>query len=590
MTTPEQDEQLTVLDWARRYVARGWSVIPISKATKRPLVKWAEYQSRRATDAELRQWFDGTDANIAVLTGPVSGIVVLDVDTYKGGDADGLLEGAPTPLVADTPRGGKHLLYHAPSGSLPNAVEVLPGVDVRGTGGYVLVHPSTNSEGKAYTWSDPMAEPGPLPSDWVQSLQSANRQVDEQGDQVPWVVQLMEGVTAGGRNDAAARLAGYFLSKGMAKDIVLATLETWDERNTPPLGYKELHQTVESVWRKERRTAKGASAGTDEPGGTFSALTLDEFMRAYGAQEVQWTVPEWLPRSTVAMVVAAPESYKTWITFDLAVSVASGKDFLGKYPVERQGPVLIVQQEDFTGATAERLGLIINARCNPYPGELFLPPSLPIYLHTERQLRFDNKDVLAGVEEFIARVRPELVIIDPMYSVAVEGDEFLSKTVQHMRVLKQWRDEYKCSFMLVHHTRKGASDGTKREDGWGSQFLNAFLETGYQVRRTEDMDTGVQLRRHFKAARGHKEIVLEFNIDTEIEYPIYEVAVHDGVIRDPSEIIVDLLAQYGHLTVDQLQDSTAFTTKKLRDALRFLQDEKKIHYDRKLRAYKMGAA
>lgn len=572
------------LKMARQYVARGWSVIPIRRDTKVPAVQWKEFQSRRPTDDELVHWFDKDLHNVAVVTGSVSGVSVIDIDTHKGGDVNAIWSACETGLVVSTPRGGAHLYYVNPAGGLPNRAGVLEGVDVRGEGGYVLAPPSTNSAGTEYAWSL-YDTASPLPGAWLDDLRGSSKSKDK--DDTPgWVGQLLEGLSEGGRNDACARLAGYFIGKGLPKDVVVATLEGWNERNGPPLSYKEIVTTVDSVWRKEKTAYRTGTSNTEE-GGTFNTLTLDDFMRKYAQQEMQWTVPDWLPRSTIAMIVAAPESFKTWITFDLAVSIACGGKFLGTYQVERPGPVLLVQQEDFTGATAQRLGLIISERTRPAPDGIFLPPSLPIHLHVERQLRFDNKEVLDAFVGAIERIRPELVVIDPMYSVAVENDDYLSKTVQHMRVLKQLRDEYGCSFLLVHHTRKGATDGTKREDGWGSQFLNAFLETGLQVRRVEDADNTVTLRRHFKAAAGKEERRLAFTIDTESFPNVYKIReMADDDEQAKADKVLHEISTNGHLTVDQLQELTGFIGKTLRAALKSLQDGGFVVYDKKLQAYK----
>lgn len=42
---------------ARSYPARGWSVIPMEARTKRPLVRWQEFQSRHASPDYISRWF-----------------------------------------------------------------------------------------------------------------------------------------------------------------------------------------------------------------------------------------------------------------------------------------------------------------------------------------------------------------------------------------------------------------------------------------------------------------------------------------------------------------------------------------------------
>ena len=69
---------------AAEYVERGWSVIPLRG--KRPAIpSWTEYQTRRPTQDEIRSWFSNssgsTPPNIGIVTGSISGLVVVDCDT-----------------------------------------------------------------------------------------------------------------------------------------------------------------------------------------------------------------------------------------------------------------------------------------------------------------------------------------------------------------------------------------------------------------------------------------------------------------------------------------------------------------------------
>lgn len=123
---PKQENE--VLSFALRYLELGFSIIPVrgkyysggnESLSKSPLIKWSEFQHRHPTEEEVRLWFSRyPHANIAVITGAISGIVVVDFDSEEAvrwAKQEGLLN---TPLVK-TAR-GLHAYYSHPGGQLQN--------------------------------------------------------------------------------------------------------------------------------------------------------------------------------------------------------------------------------------------------------------------------------------------------------------------------------------------------------------------------------------------------------------------------------------------------------------------------------------
>ena len=144
-----------MLDEALRYRELDLSVIPVSKS-KKPLIKWEEYQKRLPTEDEIRSWWTKhPNANIGIVTGSVSGIAVIDIDQKEGHYAirEYLGDTNSVPTVS-TPRGGQHLYYKAPNPCPRNNARLIPGCDFRGEGGYVVAPPSmgTAEGSRGYVW------------------------------------------------------------------------------------------------------------------------------------------------------------------------------------------------------------------------------------------------------------------------------------------------------------------------------------------------------------------------------------------------------------------------------------------------------
>jgi len=250
-----------MLDAALSYAALGWSVIPLQPRGKRPLLpSWAEYQTRRATEEEVREWFTRwPDANLGIVTGAVSGLVVLDLDGPEAVQAVRERGGLPPAPCVVTGKGYHYYLSH-PGQSVQNAASLagIKGFDVRGDGGYVVAPPSIHHSGRFYRWAkwrstdDVVLAPYP---EWLLEMLANRGQgaiISSQTDP-GWVESLLRGVHEGQRDDAATRLAGHFLGKDLPESEVLVLLLAWNQRNTPPLPDREIEKCVRSVVSRESR-------------------------------------------------------------------------------------------------------------------------------------------------------------------------------------------------------------------------------------------------------------------------------------------------------------------------------------------------
>jgi len=135
-----------------------WPVFPANGA-KEPLMTKRGLYDASTDERRIRAWWrERPDANVAVPTGAVSGIVVIDADGEVGkANAEGLLgEDALTALQVVTGRGGRHYYFEHPGEGrrvYNSAGKIAPGIDVRGDGGYVVLPPSRTTG--AYRWQNP---------------------------------------------------------------------------------------------------------------------------------------------------------------------------------------------------------------------------------------------------------------------------------------------------------------------------------------------------------------------------------------------------------------------------------------------------
>jgi hypothetical protein len=164
--------EITILDAALEYAARGWHVFPAPREEKKSH-KAERYSDGRKWGATVdpdeirRDWQRWPKANVGIATGPKSGFFVIEADTMEGHGVDGvgnlqaLIEqhgGLPPSIEALSPSGSRHIYFRWPDGVIfsNSAGQVAAGVDVRGDGGMVIGVPSVKpGKDLPYRWLNP---------------------------------------------------------------------------------------------------------------------------------------------------------------------------------------------------------------------------------------------------------------------------------------------------------------------------------------------------------------------------------------------------------------------------------------------------
>jgi RecA-family ATPase len=147
---------------------QGWVCIPIPLGQKRPQIKWAHYRDQPPSPEVVRAWAR-QKSNVGILTGSVSGIVVLDLDN-DAAIAEAEARGLPTTVMVGTGR-GRHYYFRHPGYPVRNGVCLFEGADFRGDGGLVVAPGSVHEIGTEYAWitSPNLVEIADMPA-WLVDL------------------------------------------------------------------------------------------------------------------------------------------------------------------------------------------------------------------------------------------------------------------------------------------------------------------------------------------------------------------------------------------------------------------------------------
>lgn len=233
----KMDRITSELEFAQKYIKLGWSIIPILSNTKKPPIKWSEYQNRQATLKEVEEWIN-RGWYLAVVTGNVSGILIVDDDRIK----NGLKEwGFNSTVIAKTQSGGKHY-YFKYEKEIHSHCNTKIHIDLKAWHSYCLLPPFNNRE-----WiKEPFgAEIIPYPSSIDEIIRSDMAKSDEYSKlDVTTLVNIDEGA----RTDSLYKMA-CSLYNLYDKDIATRILMGINNTYKPPLKQEEFNYQTSKAFK-----------------------------------------------------------------------------------------------------------------------------------------------------------------------------------------------------------------------------------------------------------------------------------------------------------------------------------------------------
>lgn len=482
----------TRLDYALRYAALGWYVLPV-RADKKPLEGYGLNSATRDPEIIRTVWGANPTANIAVAC-ERSGLVVMDIDPRNDGwDTVAALEAEHGPLrspvTATTQGGGQHRFFKAEPGAVyPGTLG--PGVDLKHRG-YVLVEPSQGMQG-VYRWveeRDPTQGSSPEPAPAALQSRAAVDTLELSTAVRPGSVVVAPQVYAELR--AALRLippdSSYPLwlkvLQGLSRlsDSAAAyeLAREWSTRSTKP-GHTE--EAFKEKWRTCMREVTYVNYQSvfylaKQPGGAdaeppaetakphaLSALTVQpitlEELRA--AQLNPRVVLPYFLYADIRTRIAAGGTGKTTLALYEAVTLALGRELWGRQP-ERAVRTVMVTREDSREILVARArevmrALDLDAEAVQQVLNNLLVLDLSVVGFRISTVKDDvvtpHNENLDWLMLALRDFRPDWLIMDPLVSFGV-GEQRVNDAeqglIEAMRIL---RNEFDCCVEGIHHSGK----------------------------------------------------------------------------------------------------------------------------------------
>ncbi|MEI6126509.1 MAG: bifunctional DNA primase/polymerase [Pseudomonadota bacterium] len=324
----------TTLEYAKKYLSQGFSIIPILPHDKKPALPWKEYQARKPAEEEIKAWFKTPNYNLGIVTGKISGLSVVDLDKPEVLQHDSRITFPRTPCVK-TARGA-HLYFRYAEGvrNFQNRPD-LPGLDLRGEGGYVVAPPSIHPNGSQYHWDKKANLETLAIAPFPEGL------IPVQEIKVKQLPQLYKGAPEGNRNEALTKICGSLAWDGLGVDECLQLALAWNTLNQPPLPEQEIERTVKSICdRHSRRTGSAYKQGQQKR----LILTSLEDLLQEPVEQIDYLVDRLLPLAGFSIMGSKPKVGKSTLARNLALCVSRGAPFLDK--ATKQGKVIYLELEE----------------------------------------------------------------------------------------------------------------------------------------------------------------------------------------------------------------------------------------------------
>jgi hypothetical protein len=317
-------------EFALSYLKLGFSIFPTQG--KKPLVAWEKYQSEKPTEEQVKEWWNRwPNADIGVVTGAISGFVVVDID---GGEVPQL----PPTAVSQTSLGHYQYFFKYPGFPVKNsAKEIAPNIDIRGDGGFVVVPPSdhfnkeTGEKDFTYTWLIPPEEAGfaALPTWILEKFKKESQRV---------TLKESVNIPEGTRHDKLLSLANSLLSRKYAPNEVWLTLNEIYKTYQEPHDPDDLIQIFQDACQ-----FIGSQQQVQENSTIVIPNALEFLKQEFG--DTDWLVEGLIPVGGSGIIVAKRESYKTWLALYTAYCITKGLPLWDKF-FTNKNKVLYITNDD----------------------------------------------------------------------------------------------------------------------------------------------------------------------------------------------------------------------------------------------------
>lgn len=578
--TTDSLPQETMLKEALTLTGLGWSVIPVHRPLvgggcacgkaqcdapgKHPAISWKRYQTETPRLEEVQQWFAHHPCNLGVVTGPVSGLLVVDADGAQGEATPAALARAGYPLPEGGPRvrtggGGQHIYLRYPNRRVQGTVRLLPGVDLRSDGNFVVVPPSLHASGRLYEWITPPDAPLPEAPEWlldlIEGLETAGMYRNlGKGKTIP----------EGSRNSTLASWAGSMRRVGMSEELMRAVLMAINATLcTPPLPDKEVETIAHSIARYEPATEPDEVqllGQSEEP----ILLWANEIQ----PEEVKWLWYPYVPYGKITILEGHPGVGKTWLALQIVAAASQGLTL----PDQNGNPSVQVPQSKCLYLTAEDgLGDTLVPRLQAMGANLQNVAVLQGWRQKDKKGHYVERPItlqdVGLIEAALKESSAKVVVVDPLQAYLGPKVDMnnAADTRPVLAAIARLAEKYEVAVILIRHFSKTARE-TAALRGLGSVDISGAARSVLAV-IADPQDRQTKILAHSKHNLNIEGTSLRYRIEN-------GQFVWAGTSSATADELLSTTAQSSDEEQLEMQEAKDFLLQALADGMRRVPDLK----------------
>lgn len=261
----------------------------------------------------------------------------------------------------------------------------------------------------------------------------------------------------------------------------------------------------------------------------FVGLTHDEVL-SLELEEERQLIQDLVPIGAVGTIAGVPETHKSWLAQQIAVSVAKGAGAVLGCDVATGGPVGYFWQDDSTREEAERVKVyeaVNQAAGSPLHWFLNLGVQLP-----------------ADIARLAATIRAHqlvLAVLDSFYNF-LPGVDLKDDAAERIvaQLKREISDDTGCTVLLVDHMPWATDTNRQRLRAYGGVFKNAATRFGVYIDANGDK---LSIEARGNNIRGFKKRAAYWDTDA-LELRLLETTDHEETVEQRSIAVAKWLVDH----------------------------------------------